>query len=195
MMPLFKNTNRKIQYLIFCLALNASGAPIEFRPCTNADELELIDFLNQAKNETKFHTFRPEETFDQEWVRHFLEKFGSHQELHGNIIALDGKKILGIVHFGPYSNPTAQNTPAGPKMLARFGILILKEAWGLGIGKRFIHQMQEVLKLRNFQTVGDFVHVENQRAIDFYEKLGFCISDNSEMICSHHVRPFIKRLE
>lgn len=83
-----------------------------------------------------------------------------------NIIVaeLDGK-IVGFSGYGPCRNPGYEGIGEV------FSIYILKEAQGLGIGRKLMDAAME--KLRNFDTIVIWVLKGNDHAFGFYEHYGF----------------------
>lgn len=80
------------------------------------------------------------------------------------VAELDGK-IVGFSGYGPCRNPGCEG------LGEVFSIYILKEAQGLGIGRKLMDAAME--KLKGFDTVVIWVLKGNDHAFAFYEHYGF----------------------
>ena len=89
------------------------------------------------------------------------------------IIAIDGERVVGFVQYGKYNYGDLEN--AG-EIIALY---VLAEYYGKGIGYRL---MQEAVKyLSGYSQIALFVIKDNQRAIDFYTRIGFCFDGQEGM--------------
>ena len=90
------------------------------------------------------------------------------------LIAIDGEKVIGFVGYGAYRNDELPN--AGEV----FSIYVLSAYYGQGVGCRL---MQEALnQLAAYPRIAIWVLKDNQRAIRFYQKCGFCFDGREESI-------------
>lgn len=80
------------------------------------------------------------------------------------VAELDGK-IVGFTGCGPY------RAPGHDGWGEVYSIYILREAQGMGIGRRLMDAAME--KLRHFDTIAVWVLKGNDRAFGFYEHYGF----------------------
>lgn len=81
------------------------------------------------------------------------------------VAELDGK-IVGFSGYGPCRNPGCEN------LGEVFAIYVLKEAQGLGIGRKLMDAALE--KLADYHDIVIWVLNGNERAIGFYQHYGFC---------------------
>ncbi|MCX7883663.1 MAG: GNAT family N-acetyltransferase [Caloramator sp.] len=137
------------------------------RPATIDDAEALINYMNVIGGESDFLTFGPKElniTLDAE--KSILEGFINKDNSLFIVAVLDGK-IIGSLSF----------SGGGRKRLAHageFGVSVLKEFWGKGIGKELIRYLidwakeTKVIRKINLRT-----RIDNERAIRLYKKLGF----------------------
>lgn len=137
------------------------------RPATIDDAEALIDYMNVIGGESDFLTFGPKElniTLDAE--KSILEGFINKDNSIFIVAALD-RKIIGSLSFR--GDAKKRLAHAG-----EFGVSVLKEYWGKGIGKELIRylidwaQETKVIRKINLRT-----RIDNERAIRLYKKLGF----------------------
>ena len=132
-----------------------------------ADGRVVYEVFNAAHAETDYLlTYPDENSFDPEQEAQFLdEKTKSSDEIE--IIALVDGKVVG----------TAGIEAVGRKYKLRhraeFGISILKEYWGLGLGKALTKACIQCAKEAGYTQVELNVVAENEAAIGLYKSLGF----------------------
>lgn len=122
--------------------------------------------LPLAHGETDFLNYMPGEfDFTLEQEREFIRDFtkddrGVHlaAEIDGRIVALSG---AGIPKFRRLAHH------------AEIGITVLREAWGLGIGRRMMELMIDWGADRGLHKMYLRVFAENERAATLYRSLGF----------------------
>ncbi|KRQ87797.1 Spermidine N(1)-acetyltransferase [Caloramator mitchellensis] len=137
------------------------------RPITADDAAAMIDYMNVIGGESDFLTFGPGELnitleVERNIIKGFLEK---NNALF--IVAVADGKIIGALSF----------SGGGRKRLAHtgeFGVSVLKEYWGKGIGQELIKYLidwakeTKIIRKINLRTRSD-----NERAVRLYKKLGF----------------------
>lgn len=136
----------------------------------NGDELDgndVFDVFNRTHGETDYLlTYPNENSFDSEQEAQFLkEKAISPNEIE--LVAIVDGKIAG----------TAGIESVGEKYKvkhrAEFGIGILKEYWGLGLGKALTKACIQCAIDAGYEQLELNVVAENKRALSLYRSLGF----------------------
>ena len=127
----------------------------------------VFDIFNATHAETDYLLSYPDEnSFDPEQEAHFLEeKTKSPNEIE--IIAFIDGKIAGMAGIG------AVGTKYKVKHRAEFGISILKEYWGLGLGRALTEACIQCARDAGYVQMELNVVSENKRAISLYQNLGF----------------------
>ncbi len=132
-----------------------------------ADGLTVFENFNATHAETDYLLSYPDEnSFDPEQEAQFLqEKTNSPDEIE--IIAIIDGKVAG----------TAGIEAVGRKYKLRhraeLGISILKEYWGLGLGKALTKACIQCAREAGYTQVELNVVAENEAAIHLYQSLGF----------------------
>lgn len=144
-----------------------NGNKLLMRNCLDSDAKAVLDVFNKTHAETNFLlTYPDENTFDEKKEAEFLkEKQYSENEIE--ILAFAGGKLVG----------TAGINAAGKqyklKHRAEFGVGILKEYWGQGIGTALTKACIECAKTAGYLQLELDVVSENKNAIALYKKCGF----------------------
>ena len=127
----------------------------------------MYENFNQAHGETDFLLSYPDEnSFDPEQEARFLEdKTNSDNEIE--LIALIDGKVAGTAGIEAVGNKYKL------KHRAEVGISILKEYWGLGLGRLLTSACIQCAKEAGYSQVELNVVAENTRAISLYKSLGF----------------------
>ena len=132
-----------------------------------ADGDAVFNVFNQTHAETDFLlTYPDENSFAPEREASFLqEKTDSPNEIE--ILAIVDDKVVG----------TAGISEIGPKVKIRhraeFGISVLREYWGLGLGKALTKACIQCAKDAGYVQVELNVVADNSKAISLYKSLGF----------------------
>lgn len=132
-----------------------------------ADAAALLDVFNRTHEETDFLlTYADENSLTVQQEEEFLRrKIDSSNELE--ILALlDGKTVgsAGIEALGSRDKIRHR---------AEFGISILKDFWGLGIGRALTEACIECAKAAGYSQLELEVAAENERTVSLYERAGF----------------------
>lgn len=144
-----------------------NGKEALLRNGTKADGKEVFETFNATHAETDFLLSYPDEnSFDAEQEGRFLdEKTGSLGEIE--IIAIVDSKVVG----------TAGIEAVGAKYKVRhraeFGISILKEYWGLGLGRALTGACIQCAKQAGYKQLELNVVANNERAVSLYRDMGF----------------------
>ena len=136
----------------------------------NGDSLDgeaVFEVFNATHAETDYLLSYPDEnSFDPEQEAKFLEeKTKSPNEIE--IVALVDGKIAGMAGI------ESVGTKDKVKHRAEFGISVLKEYWGLGLGKALTEACIQCARDAGYMQLELNAVAENERAIALYESLGF----------------------
>ena len=144
-----------------------SGNEALLRNGAAPDGSAVFEIFNATHAETDYLLSYPDEnSFDPEQEAHFLEeKTKSPNEIE--IIAFIDGKIAGMAGIG------AVGTKYKVKHRAEFGISILKEYWGLGLGRALTEACIQCARDAGYVQMELNVVSENKRAISLYQNLGF----------------------
>lgn len=144
-----------------------NGKTAQLRNGVQTDGAVALETFNQAHAETDYLLSYPEESsFTPEAEGTFLaEKTASTNEIE--ILALVDGKVAGTAGI------EAIGTQYKVRHRAEFGINILKEYWGLGIGKALTEACIQCAKKAGYTQLELTVVAENTRAIALYQKEGF----------------------
>ena len=131
------------------------------------DGLFVLENFNATHAETDYLLSYPDEnSFDPEQEARFLEeKTKSRDEIE--IIAIIDEKVVGTAGIG------AVGRKYKVKHRAELGVSILKEYWGLGLGKALTKACIQCAKEAGYTQVELNVVAENKAAINLYQSLGF----------------------
>lgn len=144
-----------------------NGKIVEIRPCRRVDAYELIEYIEKISMESDNLTFGPGEfgiSVEQEEA--FLDTI-SKQSNAIYLIAHNGDKIIGGLNFSGGSRPRIAHT-------GEFGVSVLRDYWGNGIGTELIKSLIEWCKQSGIiRKINLRVRTDNLSAIHVYKKLGF----------------------
>ena len=144
-----------------------NGKEAVIRNGDEPDGAAVFDVFNRTHGETDYLlTYPDENSFDSEQEAQFLkEKAISPNEIE--LVAIVDGKIAG----------TAGIESVGEKYKvkhrAEFGIGILKEYWGLGLGKALTKACIQCAIDAGYEQLELNVIAENERALSLYRSLGF----------------------
>ncbi len=144
-----------------------NGKEALLRNGDGADGAAVLEVFNLAHEETDYLlTYSDENSFTQEQEAQFLEeKTKSPDEIE--IIAIVDGKVAGSAGI------EAIGKKFKVKHRADFGISLLKEYWGLGLGKELTKACIQCAKEAGYRQLELNVVAENERAISLYRSLGF----------------------
>lgn len=131
------------------------------------DGQAVFENFNQTHAETDFLLSYPDEnSYDAEQEAQFLkDKTESPNEIE--IVAIVDGKVAGTAGI------EAVGKKYKLKHRAEFGISILKEYWGLGLGKALTNACIKCAKEAGYEQLELDVVAENKRALSLYHSLGF----------------------
>ena len=132
-----------------------------------SDGAAVFETFNQTHGETDFLLSYPDEnSFDAEQEGKFLdEKTKSTNGIE--IIALVDGRVVGTAGIEPIG------TKHKVKHRAGFGIGILREYWGLGLGRALTRACIQCARDAGYVQLELDVVADNERAIRMYRDLGF----------------------
>ena len=132
-----------------------------------ADGAAVFENFNQTHAETDFLLSYPDEnSYDPDQEAEFLKKkTESPNEIE--IVALVDGRVAGTAGI------EAVGTKYKLRHRAEFGISILKEYWGLGLGRALAEACIRCAREAGYTQLELNVVAENQRAVALYQSLGF----------------------
>ncbi len=144
-----------------------NGEEAWLRNGNSSDGSSVYENFNLTHAETDFLLSYPDEnSFDPEQEARFLEeKTNSTNEIE--IIALVEGKVVGTAGI------EAVGTKYKVGHRAEFGISVLKEYWGLGLGKALTEACIRCARDAGYIQLELNVVAENQRAVSMYREFGF----------------------
>ncbi len=144
-----------------------TGKELIIREARKSDAQRLIDYVNAISYESDFLTFGPGEfNIPIEKEERFIEEsYNTKNKLF--LVAQIQGRIVGNLSFAGGQRPRIKHS-------GEFGISVLKEYWGQGIGSRLIlYLIQWCKESGEIRKVNLSVREDNVRAIKLYERLGF----------------------
>ena len=157
-----------------------SGKEIWLRNATASDGSAVLENFNLTHAETDYLLTYPDENrFDSEQESRFLErKEESPNEIE--LIAMADGKVVGT------AGVDAVGTKYKVAHRAEFGISVLKEYWGLGIGRALMEACIQCARDAGYVQLELSVVADNARAISMYQRAGF-------MECGRNPKGFYSR--
>ena len=132
-----------------------------------SDGLAVYEVFNLTHAETDYLLSYPDEnSFDPEQEALFLEEKAESPNETELIAIIDGK-IAGTAGI------EAVGKKYKVKHRADFGISVLKEYWGLGLGKALTKACIQCAKNAGYNQLELNVVADNERALSLYRSLGF----------------------
>ncbi len=144
-----------------------NGQEALIRNGDSADGCSVLEVFNLTHGETDYLLSYPDEnSFDQEHEAKFLEEKTKSPDEIELIAILDGKVVgtAGIEAVGKKYKV---------KHRAEFGISLLKEYWGLGLGKELTKACIQCAKEAGYDQLELNVVADNESALSLYRSLGF----------------------
>jgi RimJ/RimL family protein N-acetyltransferase len=144
-----------------------NGKEALIRNCMGADGSAVLDVFTHAHEQTDYLLSYPDEkSFDAEQEAGYLEeKMNSPDEIE--LAAIIDGKIAGIAGIG------AVGRKYKVRHRADFGISVLKEYWGLGLGRILTKACIQCAREAGYQQLELNVVAENERAVSLYRSVGF----------------------
>lgn len=144
-----------------------NGQTLEMRNGTPDDAEQLLRVFNETHAETDYlFTYPDENTFTVEQEAEFLEA-NEKSEREIEILAFIDGKLVGS------SGVESIGSKDKVKHRAEFGISVLKEYWGLGIGRALTNAAIECAKAAGYEQFELTAVAENEAALNLYKSVGF----------------------
>ena len=143
------------------------GSKMIIRRARKDDALQVIEFLHQVGGESDFITFGRNE-FDKtvEEEERFIESISSQKNALFILAEKDGR-IIGNLSFAGGPRKRVEH-------VGEFGVTVLKEFWGIGVGKALIQYLIDWSRENGIiRKINLRVRTDNFSAISAYENLGF----------------------
>lgn len=144
-----------------------NGETVIIRKPARDDAMSVIDLISTADRETRFLARNPDE-FDVsvEQEEEFISNILNNNDMDWFVAEYDGKIVahcsVGLVKsYERYRHR------------AEFSVVVLKNYWGLGIGRMMLEKAIQWCKDKNVSQLELSVIAGNERAISLYEKFGF----------------------
>ena len=145
------------------------GRTVRIRHATVADAEAILAHLVQAGAETDFLTFGAEGPgFTVADEEESLRLAAAHDNRFWVLAERDGVVVANLTFFG--------GTRPRLRHVGDFGISVLREAWGLGLGRRMLEMLIAWARGGGIiRKINLGVAPANARAIALYESLGFVV--------------------
>ncbi len=151
----------------FNRVLLKDGTACVLRNPTAGDARSVLDILKTTSGETNNMLRYPDEIqLSIEEEREFLEIMSGNPKAM-MIAALVNEKIVATASLAP----VAECEKCAHR--ASFGIVVLKNYWGCGIGTLMTTALMESAPLMGYRQIELEVLAENRRALALYRKFGF----------------------
>ena len=143
------------------------GVELLVRNAVASDARAVRDIMQRTHAETDYLLSYPDEQSvdDEQEARSLAETERSDNEVE--LVAVLGGRIVGSAGI------TAVGGRRKVVHRARFGISILKEYWGLGIGRALMEACIDCARRAGYTQLELEVVADNQRAVSLYRRAGF----------------------
>lgn len=132
-----------------------------------SDGESVLDYFNKAHSETDYLLTYPEEnTFTPEQEAAFLQK-KAESENEIEILAFVDEKLAGSAGIESVGNKYKV------RHRAEFGISIIKEFWGMGVGRALTEACILCARQAGYSQLELSVVANNERALALYTSIGF----------------------
>lgn len=163
---------------------------MEIRPARLEDAEELA-WLHIETWRAAYRGLVPDEKLDTLSHEQFTERWRSNLQNAGNgretHIAVEAGRILGFVSFGP-----APDQDADPITTASiYGLYVHPSAWRSGVGRALTAEAVGRLTTHDFQAVTLWTWERNERARQFYERVGFT-HDGTSVLSDRFGAPLVE---
>ncbi len=143
-----------------------NGQICTLRDAEKKDAQAIMDYLDTVCAESDFLSFGPGEFgMDLAQEEAFLEAQSKQENALFILAEVDGK-IIGNINFTGGKRPRMQHVGA-------FGISVLKEYWGMGLGQELIAHMIHWAKEHGIRKINLAVRTDNDKGVHLYKKMGF----------------------
>jgi len=143
------------------------GSVLTIREASVWDARKIVEYMKEVTSETDFLITRPDEVYDVSTERSYIKMYRDDPRKLMLVGVID-KEIVSVLTFTGFGRKRTRH-------VGEFGISVKRRYWGLGIGTAMISSAIEWAKRNGFKRIQLEVLRSNERAISFYEKLGFKI--------------------
>ena len=144
-----------------------NGRIILIRSARVEDAQAMVDYLKTTAGESNYLTRSPEEVVitlpEEEAFLRLLIK----DERRFMLNAFDGDKLVGNIYLAERSSRKRI------RHRASMGIAVIKDYWGLGIGRALMMAALQTAEKLGFEQVELGVYANNEKALKLYQSLGF----------------------
>ena len=143
------------------------GVELLVRNAVASDARALRDIMQRTHVETDYLLSYPDEQSadDEQEARSLVETERSDNEVE--LVAVVDGRIVGS------AGVTAAGSRRKVAHRARFGISILKEYWGMGIGRMLMESCIDCARRAGYTQLELEVVADNERAVSLYRRSGF----------------------
>jgi putative acetyltransferase len=150
--------------------LGRRNKSVLIRSIEASDVKTVKEFLRQVAQETN-HTLQyigRELPTDEVYAKRFEDSNSDPLVLH--LGAFDDERLVAYLCIRPTNadHPWARH-------IATFGMMVLKDYWGQGIGSRFLTIQDEFARSAGFLRIEAQVRTNNDRGVQLYKRMGYAI--------------------
>lgn len=145
-----------------------NGVTLVIRPAVPNDAENFVQYLEVIAAQSDFLTFGPGEIDSVETQHKSIRDFGD--EKNGIFLLAEvERRIVGGLTFRRGKRPKTAHT-------GEFGISILQDYWGFGIGRIMIGRLVDwAVQTGEIRKINLRVRTDNLRGIALYKKMGFAV--------------------
>ncbi|MBX7147159.1 MAG: GNAT family N-acetyltransferase [Alphaproteobacteria bacterium] len=144
-----------------------NGKIITLRACCGQDVDAFLHFQPQIAKETHFTMQMVGKIPDREKIKNDWE-INYQDKINLRLGAFYNDDMVGQLAFFPF-------TPVHPwtHHIGKFGMMILKDYWGQGLGRKMLEIMIPHAKSVDIKKIEAMVRTTNERGVKLYQSLGF----------------------
>lgn len=157
--------------------LAKNGRIIMIRSAKVEDAREMVDYLKTTAGESNYLTRSPEEVVITVPEEEAFLRLLMNDERRFMLNAFDGDKLIGNIYLAEIGSRKRI------RHRASMGIAIIKDYWGLGIGRALIKAALQTAEKLGFEQVELGVYANNENALKLYQSLGFEIYGRLPRAC------------
>jgi RimJ/RimL family protein N-acetyltransferase len=148
---------------------NVNVGSLCIRKCVLGDAAQFVEFARKVGTETKFTRFSSGTVPSIEKSAAEFEEDGERSDrLHLGAFAEDR-----LVAYAKFRQPYPDHS--GFKHVADFGIMVLSEFWGKGVGRALMDAVEDYSKRLGVTRIEARVRQGNDAALKFFGSLGYVV--------------------